>query len=349
MANVEISMKVDEVMKAIQFIRNSSETGSAIEKEIPTPSADGRDILVKIEAIGLNPVDTKVRPKDGEESKTLGYDAAGTVVGIGGDVTLFAKGDEVYYAGDIKRPGSNAEFQLVDERIAAKRPSSLDAKTSAALPLTTLTAWESLFDRLHIDPDTPSTNEGKSLLIIGGAGGVGSMAIQLAKMAGLTVIATASRPESSDWCRSLGADHIINHHGDMPGQLRDLGIGLVDYIANYNDIDSAWDAMGEMIAPQGAIVLITEQRGDLKFGQIFKTKSVAICWELMFTRAIFNTADMQAQHEILRRVAGLIDDGKLKATANDNMSPITAENILEGHRRIESGNSIGKLTISGWD
>ncbi|MFD2256615.1 zinc-binding alcohol dehydrogenase family protein [Luteolibacter algae] len=335
-------------MKAIQFIRNSSEAGSAIETELPTPSPEGFDILVKIEAIGLNPVDTKVRPAEGGEPKTLGYDAAGVVVATGDKASLFNEGDKVFYAGDVTRPGSNAEYQLVDERIVAKRPEGLDAATSAALPLTALTAWESLFHRLHIDPEASGKNAGKTLLIIGGAGGVGSMAIQLAKRAGLTVIATASRDESAEWCRKLGADHIINHRGDMPSQLRELGFENVGYIANYNNVDSSWAAMGEMIAPQGGVVLITEHKTHLDMGGPFKAKSVAICWEFMFTRAMFKTADIIEQHNILTRIAELIESGELLATANDNLSPINAENILEGHRRIESGRSIGKLTISGW-
>lgn len=335
-------------MKAIQFVRNSSEAGSAIEVEIPTPSPSGCDILVKIEAIGLNPVDIKVRPGVGEEPKTLGYDAAGVVVRVGDQASIFKEGDLVYYAGDITRPGSNAEFQLVDERIVAKRPASLDAASSAALPLTALTAWESLFHRLKINPDAPAENSGKSLLIIGGAGGVGSMAIQLAKRAGLTVIATASRLESSDWCRKLGADHIINHHGDMPSQLRELGIENVSYIANYNNIDNTWSAMGEMIAPQGSVVLITGHETHLDMGGAFKSKSVTICWEFMFTRSMFKTGDIIEQHEILKRVAELVDGGELIATANDHLSPISAENILEGHQLIESGSTIGKLSVSGW-
>ncbi len=335
-------------MKALQFLRNSSAAGSAREVELPTPTPSGHDILVKVEAIGLNPVDYKVRPADGAAPKTLGYDAAGIVVSTGDQVTLFKAGDAVYYAGDITRPGSNAEYQLVDERIVAKRPASLDAATSAALPLTALTACESLFHRLHIDFDAPDKNTGKTLLIIGGAGGVGSIAIQLAKLAGLTVIATASRPESGDWCRKLGADHIINHHGDMPAQLREVGFETVNYIANFNEVDAVWAAMGEMIAPQGGIVLITGHKSHLDMGGPFKMKSVTICWEFMFTRSMFKTDDMIEQHHILSRVAELIDAGKLTATANENLSPIHAEHILEGHRRLESGKSIGKLTISGW-
>ncbi|MDB4525689.1 zinc-binding alcohol dehydrogenase family protein [Akkermansiaceae bacterium] len=335
-------------MKAIQFLRNNSAPGSAQINEIPTPAPNCHDILVKIEAIGLNPVDTKVRPAEGDAPKTLGYDASGTVTEIGSEVTLFEKGDKVYYAGDITRPGTNAEFQLVDERIVATRPTSLDAAASAAIPLTALTAWEALFDRLGIDPDNPTENSGKSLLIIGGAGGVGSLAIQLAKLAGLTVIATASRTESSDWCLKLGADHIINHHGDMPSQLKELGHETVSYIANFNEVDAVWSAMGEMIAPQGSIVLITGHQSHLDLAGPFKMKSVRVCWEFMFTRSMFETEDIIEQHNILKRVAELIDDGKLTATANDILSPINAETILEGHRRIESGSTIGKITISGW-
>ncbi|MGC6465755.1 MAG: zinc-binding alcohol dehydrogenase family protein [Akkermansiaceae bacterium] len=335
-------------MKAIQFLRNSSEPGSATDVELPDPVATGRDVLVKVEAIAMNPVDYKVRPNDGDPPKTVGFDAAGTVVAIGEEVTMFSEGDRVYYAGDVTRPGSNAELQLVDERIVAKAPRSLDAPTSAAIPLTALTAWESLFDRLDINPDTPEENHNQTLLLIGGAGGVGSIAIQLAKLAGLTVIATASRPESADWCRKLGADHIISHHGDMPAQLKEAGFETVSYIANFNDIDGCWEAMGDMIAPQGSIVLITGHQDQLDLAGTFKMKSVRICWEFMFTRSMFQTEDMILQHEILTRVAGLIDEGKLKATASSNLSPINAENILEGHRRLESGSSIGKLTISGW-
>lgn len=336
------------IVKAIQFIKDSSAAGSAQEVEIETPSPSGHDILVKIEAVGLNPVDFKVRPGEGEDSKVLGFDAAGIVEAVGDQCDLFEKGDPVYYAGDVTRPGSNAEYQLIDERIVGKRPGSLDAATSAALPLTALTAWESLFHRLQIDIDAPQKNAGKTLLIIGGAGGVGSIAIQLAKLAGLTVIATASREESADWCRKLGADHIINHRADMSGQLRELGFEHTHYIANFNDIDGAWEAMGEMIAPQGGIVLITSHQTHLDLAGPFKMKSVSIHWEFMFTRSMFKTDDLIEQHHILNRLAELVDFGKITATANDSLSPINAENILEGHRRMESESAIGKLTISGW-
>ena len=336
-------------MKGIQFIRNSSEEGAATDIELPRPKAIGRDLLVQIEAIAMNPVDYKVRPAENERPKVVGFDAAGTVVETGDAVTLFQKGDLVYYAGDVTRAGTNAEFQLVDERIVAKRPISLDAASSASLPLTSLTAWEALFDQLGINPDNPSDNSHKSLLIIGGAGGVGSIAIQLAKLAGLNVVATASRKESSDWCRNLGADHIINHHKDLPPQLKSLGFENVDYIANFNEIDGVWEAMGDMIAPQGGIVLITGHQTQLDFGGALKLKSAKICWEFMFTRSMFQTDDMIAQHHILETVAALVDRGKLIATANSSMTPINAKNILEGHRQLESGTTIGKLVLSGWE
>lgn len=336
-------------MKAIQFLKNRSEPGSAVDVDLPVPVPEGLDLLVKVEAIGMNPVDYKARPGDGEDPKVLGFDAAGVVEAVGSETSLFRVGDPVFYAGDVTRPGSNAEYQLVDERIVGKRPKTLPAETSAALPLTALTAWESLFHRLRIDIEAPGRNAGRTLLILGGAGGVGSIAIQLAKLAGLTVIATASREESADWCRKLGADHIIDHHGDMPAQLRELGFETVNHIANYNQIEQVWEAMGEMIAPQGSIVLITDHSAHLQLDGPYKRKSVSICWEFMFTRSMFTTEDIIEQHHMLNRVAELIDAGKLTATANDTLSPINAENILEGHRRLESGRSIGKLVISGWE
>jgi NADPH2:quinone reductase len=294
----------------------------------------------------MNPVDTKVRPATGAEPKVLGFDAAATVVAVGDKTKLLKVGDKVYYAGDITRPGTNAQFHLVDERIAAVRPGSLDAAASAALPLTSLTAWESLFERLGIDP--AGTQKGQSLLIIGGAGGVGSIGIQLAKLAGLTVIATASRSESEQWCRDLGADHVINHREDLAPQLAALGFETVDYIANYNNTDAYWKTMGQVIAPQGRIVLIVEQTGDLEIGGPFKFKSVSISWELMFTRSMFQTPDMAKQHEILKRIAALIDSGQIRTTANGTLGTITAKNIIKAHTLIESGRSIGKLVLEGW-
>jgi len=333
-------------MKAIQFQPGVSldQPHAALEVELPTPVAEGHDILVKIEAVGMNPVDTKVRPGADAAAKTLGFDAAGTVEAIGDAVTLFKVGDLVYYAGDITRPGSNADFQLVDERIAAIRPQSLDAAASASLPLTSLTAWESLFDRLDIDLEADNT--GQTLFIVGGAGGVGSIAIQLAKLAGLTVIATASRPESKAWCLELGADHIVNHREPIPAQLEALGFAQVDYIANFNNTENYWDIMGHIIAPQGHIVLIVEPVGALDIGGPFKLKSVTISWELMFTRSLFGTTDIARQNEILTRVAGLIDAGKIRSTGNQSLSPMNVETLIKAHSLLATGQTIGKLTIT---
>jgi len=335
-------------MKAIEFLSNHSNPGAAALVDVPDPRATGHDLLVRVAAIGMNPVDFKVRPQNQQAAKILGFDATGTVVAVGEKVTMFSIGDQVYYAGDVTRPGSNAELQLVDERITAKAPVSLNASESAAIPLTALTAWEALFERLNLSVDQPEKNKERSILIIGGAGGVGSIAIQLAKLAGLRVIATASRHESILWCQQMGADEVINHHGEMPSQIRQCNLDHVDFIANFNQIDGCWDAMGEMIAPQGSIVLITGHEKPLDLSGSFKMKSVKICWEYMFTRSMFQTPDMVRQHEILSRVAKLLDQAQLKTTARQCLRPINVENILEAHRQLESGQTIGKITLSDW-
>ncbi|MEJ6579085.1 MAG: zinc-binding alcohol dehydrogenase family protein [Akkermansiaceae bacterium] len=335
-------------MKAIQFQPGVplDQPGAALEVEIPRPVPSGHDVLVQVEAIGLNPVDTKVRPKTGGNPAVLGYDAAGTVVEVGSEVTSLKIGDPVYYAGSVTRPGTNSQFHLVDERIVGIRPTSLNAAASAALPLTSLTAWESLFERLAIDPN--GAHRGKSLLIIGGAGGVGSIAMQLAKRAGLTVITTASRPESEKWCHELGADHVVNHLEALEPQIKELGFEFIDYIANFNNTDAYWETMGRLIAPQGRIVLIVEQSGDLNIGGDFKLKSVAISWEFMFTRSMFTTTDISEQQNILNKVAELVDSGEIKTTSSTVLSPINTANVIKAHRQLESGKTIGKISIDGW-
>lgn len=335
-------------MKTILFKNGVPLTDSnvAVMAEQPMPVAHGRDVLVRVDAVALNPVDTKVRPDAGEPDAVLGYDGAGEVVAIGDEVEHVAIGDRVYYAGDIRRPGSNSEFQLVDERIVGNRPHSLDAAQSAALPLTSLTAWEALFDRLGVDP--AGGDAGKSLLIIGGAGGVGSIAIQLAKWAGLRVIATASRGESTAWCRELGADHVVNHRDPLRPQLEQLGIDHVDLIANFNNTSAYWETMGDLIVPQGKIVLIVEPSGPLDFGDPYKRKSVTISWEFMFTRSMFGTVDMERQRWILHRIAELVDAGNLRTTLTKAAGRITAENIIAAHREIESGRTLGKIVLAGW-
>ena len=316
---------------------------------LDTPTPGPGDLRVRVEAVSVNPVDTKVRaPKAQVESapKVLGYDAAGVVDAVGSDVEGFAVGDAVYYAGDITRPGSNAQFQLVDARIAARKPASLDFAAAAALPLTTLTAWELLFERMPFAFENGGA--GKSLLVIAGAGGVGSITIQLAKLAGFTVIATASREETIAWCKDMGADHVIDHRHALAPQLETLGFPSIDAAVNFADTDRYWQALGELLAPQGHVGLIVEPAGALAIGDPYKAKCIGIHWELMFTRSRFRTPDMAEQGRILTRAASLVDAGRLRTTQTQTLSPINAENLREAHRRLESGRSIGKLTLSGW-
>ena len=322
---------------------------SLLDVELPTPVATGHDVLVRVEAISVNPVDTKIRspkPQVEAQPKVLGYDAAGVVEAIGADVSLFRPGDEVYYAGDVTRPGSNAQFQLVDERLVGRKPATLDFAEAAALPLTVVTAWELLFDRMPFSIDAEGND--RSLLIIGGAGGVGSIATQLARHAGFTVIATASRPQTIAWCRSMGAHHVIDHRQPLAPQLESLGYRQVDAVLNLADTDRYWETIGELIAPLGHVGLIVEPRGLLKIGDPYKAKSIGIHWEMMFARSRFKTPDMIEQHRILNRVSSLVDAGELRTTHSETLGPINAANLREAHRRLESGSTIGKLVLAGW-
>jgi len=335
-------------VKAVGLIRYLpvSDPESLIDVEIDRPEAEGRDLLVRVQAIAVNPVDTKVRaPKETVEAapRILGWDAAGIVEAVGAGVTLFKPGDEVYYAGDITRPGAYAEYQLVDERIVGRKPASLSFAHAAGLPLTTITAWEAFFDRLGLDRD--GGNRDETLLIIGGAGGVGSIGIQLAKAAGLEVIATASRPETVAWVEELGADHTINHREPLRPQVEQLGFSFVDHIAIFNDTDGHWDAAADLIRPQGRIVSIVENQHPLKF-DVLKTKAAGLIWEFMFTRAMFETPDMIEQHRLLSQVADDIDAGRLKSTVSETLVPINAENLRKAHALIESGKARGKMTLS---
>ncbi|HEY3076339.1 MAG TPA: zinc-binding alcohol dehydrogenase family protein [Burkholderiales bacterium] len=325
-------------MKAIAH--TSGELGSLVDIELPKPTPKGRDLLVKVEAVAVNPVDTKQRKIAPSAPRVLGWDAAGTVAAAGDAVTLFKPGDAVYYAGDVTRAGCNSEFHLVDERIVGRKPKSLDFAQAAAIPLTAITAWEAFFERMKVV-------KGRSLLIIGGAGGVGSIGIQLAKSAGLTVIATASRSATIAWCKELGADHVIDHRKPMRPQIEALGLKHVDYIANFNEVDEHWAAIGDLIAPQGAIVLIVGNKSPLQLDAV-RAKSAAICFELMFTRARFQTPDMIEQHKLLNQVADWLDSGKLRGTLKETLSPINAANLRKAHERLESGTMIGKLVLKGW-
>lgn len=320
---------------------------SLVDVEIPMPVPEGKDLLVRVMAISVNPVDTKIRsPKERveKEPKILGWDVAGIVEEVGSDCSLFKKGDSVFYAGSVTRPGANSEYHLVDERIVGRKPEKLSYPEAAALPLTSLTAWEALFDRLSI-PETG--NENKSILIIGGAGGVGSIAIQLAKKAGLTIVGTASRAESTKWIKDRGADHVINHYEEFLPQLKQLGLEGVDYILCLNRTDMHWDNMAQAIKPQGKICSIYETDEKLNLFPLFN-KSVTFVWELMFTRAMFETADMIKQHEILNQISHLIDTNALQTTVNEILSPINAENVRKAHAMLEEGRTIGKIVIEGF-
>ena len=321
---------------------------SLIDLDLPKPEPAGHDLLVRIEAVSVNPVDTKVRAP-GKPARTtplvLGWDAAGVVEAIGPAVSMFKPGDKVFYAGDITRPGSNSEYHLVDERIAGHRPRSLAVDAAAAFPLVTITAYEALFDRLGVKANGQS--RGKMLLVIAGAGGVGSMTIQLAKIAGLTVLATASRPESTEWVQHLGADHVLDHRQPLRPQLEAAGYKLVHYILNCADTDAYWDAMADLIVPQGKICTIVENKGSLD-QQVMKLKSVTHVWELMFTRPKYQTEDMVEQHKLLNRIADWIDKGTIKGILRETLEPINAANMKKAHAKLESGTMIGKLVLKGW-
>jgi NADPH:quinone reductase-like Zn-dependent oxidoreductase len=372
-------------MKAVGLYKHLpiEDPQSLVDLDIQDPEhPTGHDLLVSIKAISVNPLDTKVRrgaippPENENMPRILGWDAAGEVIAAGSDCTLFQKGDVVYYAGSITRPGTNCEFHLVDERIVGRKPKSLSFEEAAAMPLTTITAWEALYDRLSLYSDTIGSNtvppgiltsndsdkkrhSPSSILIIGGAGGVGSIAIQLAKnlvndlssstsFPGINVIATASRSESAEWCKKMGADYVINHHKDLKSQIKELGIDYADYILCLNNTDSHFDSMKQLIAPQGKICSIVETKAPVDLGGTLQQKSATFVWELMFTRSLFQTHDMTEQHHLLNTAADLIDSKKITTTLAGLLSPINAENLRKAHKKLESGTMIGKIVLSGF-
>lgn len=338
-------------MKAVGYQKPQpiSNAESLLDITLPEPVATGHDLLVEVKAISVNPVDTKVRnsgaPAEGQPYKVLGWDASGIVKAVGPDVTLFQPGDRVWYAGSIARPGTNAELHLVDERIVGHAPKTLDFAQAAALPLTAITAWEMLFDRLGIAPGKKP--EGKSLLIIGASGGVGSIMTQLAsRLTSLTVIGTASRPETQAWVKELGAHHVIDHSKPLAEELKAIGFPTVDYIVSLTQTDEHLAQIIEAIAPQGKFGLIDDPKAlDV---MPFKRKSVSIHWELMFTRSLFGTADMVGQHHLLNEVAALVDAGLVRTTLAERFGSINAGNLKKAHELIESGTARGKVVLEGW-
>ena len=337
-------------MRAIGY-RRAGPIGSADsleDMELPMPQPGPRDLRVAVKAISVNPADAvlraKVPPPPGE-ARILGFDAAGVVDAVGTDVTLFKPGDEVFYAGSMDRPGTNSEFHLVDERIVGRKPETLNFAQAAAIPLTSITAWELLFDRLAVPYGVKSQTG--ALLIVNGAGGVGSILTQIARrLTGLTVIATASRPETIAWCRKMGAHHVIDHHRPFAEGLEKYGISQVNYVAGLTATDKHLAGIEAVLAPQGRLALIDDP-AVLDIVRL-KRKSISVHWELMFTRPLYQTEDMIAQHRLLDEVADLVDAGALRTTLTTDAGAINASNLKRVHTLIESGRSIGKTVLTGF-
>lgn len=335
-------------MKAVAFTQHGlpiEDPSSLLDMDLPKPTPGPRDLLVEVRAVSVNPVDTKIRAGSAAtEPKVLGWDAVGVVREVGSEVTLFQQGDEVYYAGSIVRPGSYSEFHLVDERIVGHKPKSIDDAHSAALPLTSITAWEMLFDRLGVEE---GGGEGQSLLIVGAAGGVGSILVQLArKLTRMTVIGTASRPETQEWIKQLGAHHVIDHSQPLVPQLEQIGVAQVSHVASLTHTDSHFAQLIEALEPQGRLALIDDPKTlDV---MPMKRKALSLHWELMFTRSLFETPDMIKQHELLNRVADLIDQGVLKTTLGEHFGTINAANLRRAHAVVESGKAKGKIVLEGF-
>jgi zinc-binding alcohol dehydrogenase family protein len=336
-------------MKAIGYRQNLAcdQPGALLDLDLPAPTPGPRDLLVRVKAVSVNPVDTKVRrnapPPEGE-ARVLGWDAVGIVEAVGADVSGFRAGDRVWYAGSITRAGANSELHLVDERIAARAPTSLDEAQAAALPLTAITAWELLFDRLGV---APGGGQGRSLLIVGGAGGVGSILIQLARqLTELKVIATASRPQTQAWCHELGAHAVIDHSQPLAQALEAGGHGQVDLVAALTQTGQHYAQIIESLKPQGALGIIDDM--PVLDAMKLKQKSISLHWELMFTRSMFGTPDMGEQGRLLAEVATLVDAGRIRTTAGANFGTINAANLLKAHAFIESGKAQGKVVLQGF-
>ncbi|KHF24982.1 zinc-binding alcohol dehydrogenase family protein [Solemya velum gill symbiont] len=340
-------------MKAVGYTESLDieNPDSLIDIELPRPEAHGHDLLVRVSAISVNPVDAKVRKRAAPEEgsyKILGWDAVGEVIAIGDEVSAFKKGDRVWYAGDVTRDGTNAEYHLVDERIVGKAPESLSDAEAAAIPLTSVTALELLFDRLGLKEASENEAEQERLLIVGAAGGVGSIMVQLAaQLTDATVIGTASRPESEKWIMDLGADHVINHSKSFSEELKRIGVNDVTHVACLNHTDQHFEPLVEIIAPQGKFALIDDPASMLDVIKL-KLKSISLHWELMFTRSMFQTDDMGKQGDMLNRVAELIDAGNIRTTLGAHYGTICADNLRRAHRDIESGKSIGKIVLEGF-
>lgn len=341
-------------MKAIGFKKHLKidDPESLIDFEMKKPTAKGHDLLVKVNAVSVNPVDIGVR-KGGHSvlktPKAIGWDACGVVEEVGSKVSLFKPGDRVFYAGSFIRSGSDGEYQLVDERIVGHAPETLKDNEAAAMPLTSLTAYEALFEQMDLTWNQENkNNQHKTILIINGAGGVGSVATQLAHLAGLTVIATASRPDSIKWTQDHGADYVVNHREDLVKQVRKLGFKYVDYILELKDLDGHWKEMCELIKPEGHIVSITENHRPINLRLLTKKKA-HFSWEWMYTKSYYQTDDMITQHDILDKIAQMLDSGKLRCTMTKSLTPLNATNLRKAHKLVESGHMTGKVVVSDWE
>jgi NADPH2:quinone reductase len=340
-------------MRAIGYRKASPELDHLEAFDIPKPSPEGRDLLVEVRAVSVNPVDYKVAsgggpgaaPSDADAIKVVGYDAAGVVVETGREAQLFKPGDEVFYAGSVGRQGANMQFHLVDERIVGRKPRMLDFAAAAALPLTSITAWEAMFDRLDVAKPVPGA--ARAILILGGAGGVGSIAIQLARqLTDLTIVATASRPETVQWSKDMGAHHVVDHRKPLAPQVAALGLGSGPaFIFATAPVGGVISDLAELIAPQGRIALINAESADLF---VFRPKSVSIHFELMFTRPLLQTADIEAQHRLLNEVADLVDSGRVRSTMRENYGRIDAANLMRAMAFLKSGRAIGKVVLAGF-
>jgi NADPH:quinone reductase len=336
-------------MQAIGYRKASPELDHLEAFDIPRPRPEDRDLLVEVRAVSVNPVDYKVAsgggpgaPADTGAIKVVGYDAAGVVVETGREAQLFKPGDDVFYAGSVGRQGANMEFHLVDERIVGRKPRMLDFAAAAALPLTSITAWEAMFDRLDVAKPVPGA--ARAILILGGAGGVGSIAIQLARqLTDLTIVATASRPETVQWAKDMGTHHVVDHRKPLAPQIAALGMGAPGFIFATSPIGGVIADLAELIAPQGRIALINGEAADLF---LFRPKSVSIHFELMFTRPLLNTADIEAQHRLLNEVADLVDSGRVRSTMRENYGRIDAANLMRAMKFLKSGRAIGKVVLA---
>ena len=337
-------------MKAVAYkVPGSIDRPDALlDITLEIPEAEGRDLLVRVIAVSVNPVDVKVRrgmPPEGSEWRVLGFDASGVVEAVGPEVKSFKPGDAVFYAGSLVRPGTNSEYHLVDERIVGRKPASLSDAQAAALPLTAITAWEMLFDRL--DVARPTAQGGDLILVIGGAGGVGSITIQLLRaLTDMTVIATASRPETQDWVRECGAHHVINHRQPLAPQVEALGLGAPGFVFSTTQTGQHYADIVELIAPQGRLGLIDDPDG--LDATPLKLKAVSLHWEMMFTRSLFGTPDMAKQGKLLNELAALVDAGRIRSTATDVAGKIDAVTLSAVHARIESGSARGKIVLEGF-